>query len=534
MGKVFAYARVSTPRQGEKGVSLPEQRAAIARYAEQHGLTVVRWFEERESAAKAGRGEFGTMLRLLRLKAADGVVIHKIDRSVRNLEDWADLGKLVDSGADIYFATENLDLKTVAGRLSADIQAVVAAHYSRNLREEAKKGIYGRLKQGFYPLRAPIGYLDQGSARPKIFDAARSELVKQAFELYSTGTVSLPNLTREMFRRGLRNRGGGPVTLNGLATILKNPFYMGLMRIRRTGESYQGNHEPLVTADLFTKVQATLAGKLVNRTGVHVFTYSRLVRCASCGYSLIAERKKGHVYYRCHNRPFKNPAVCPPTSIREEQLDTAVVTAFALIDLSEDELSAARSFIQEQRCNEEEQRAVAERSLRLQLDQVASRVSKLTDLLLAQSVSEDTEIVPATRDTSSAPTSGMTVVSSPHGSDEHVRALLYKPLRHGKTNPAGTSGYESNFSFEFAHILFLHVSRSPWHHAHYVLSATACCADLCAERFASRLLTLWTRERLVLDVTLVSTLPYFVQWHWRRRLAFRNRAAPHVFVKSRR
>src|SRR5215469_7474337 len=187
MGKVFAYARVSTPRQGEKGVSLQEQKSAIDRYAEQHGLEIVRWFEERETAAKTGRGEFTKMLRLLRLNIAGGVIIHKIDRSARNLEDWADLGKLVDAGADIHFATENLDLKTVAGRLSADIQAVVAAHYSRNLREEAKKGFYGRLKQGFYPLRAPIGYLDQGAAKPKTPDPIRGPLVRKAFELYVSG-----------------------------------------------------------------------------------------------------------------------------------------------------------------------------------------------------------------------------------------------------------------------------------------------------------------------------------------------------------
>src|SRR5262249_4590564 len=50
----------------------------------------------------------------------------------------------------------------------------------------------------------------------------------------------------------------------------------------------------------------------------------------------------------------------------------------------------------------------------------------------------------------------------------------------------------------------------------------------------SRLLVLWTGERLVLDMTLMSALAYFVQWHRRRRLAFRNRTAPHVLVESRR
>jgi DNA invertase Pin-like site-specific DNA recombinase len=46
MGNVFAYTRVSTVKQGEKGVSLQEQKDAILRYAQLHGLEIVRWFEE--------------------------------------------------------------------------------------------------------------------------------------------------------------------------------------------------------------------------------------------------------------------------------------------------------------------------------------------------------------------------------------------------------------------------------------------------------------------------------------------------------
>src|SRR5690242_8878851 len=114
MGKYFAYARVSTPRQGEKGVSLSEQREAIERYAKVHDLEIARWFEERESASHQGRPAFTEMLRSLRRGAVQGVIIHKIDRSARNLEDWTDIGKLVDVGVEVHFATENLDLRTVA------------------------------------------------------------------------------------------------------------------------------------------------------------------------------------------------------------------------------------------------------------------------------------------------------------------------------------------------------------------------------------------------------------------------------------
>jgi hypothetical protein len=322
------------------------------------------------------------MLRLLRLGRAQGVIIHKIDRSARNMQDWADVEELVDTGVEVHFATENVDLRTVAGRLSAGIQAVVAAHYSRNLREEVKKGFYGRLKQGFYPIRAPLGYLDQGSAKAKIPDPIRAPLIKEAFNLYSSGRFSLPQLAEEMFRRGLRSRNTGPVSINGPATILTNPFYVGLMRIHKTGETFNGNHEPLIATEVFERVQRVLVGKRVDRPNAHVFTYSRLVRCASCAYSLIAERQKGHVYYRCHNRPFKNPVTCPPTSIREEALDAAVVAALAEIDLSEDEVRLARAMIEEGKRDLAQSQMATRDVLRLQLDNVRLRLTKLTDLLV--------------------------------------------------------------------------------------------------------------------------------------------------------
>jgi DNA invertase Pin-like site-specific DNA recombinase len=390
MGNVFAYTRVSTVKQGEKGVSLQEQKDAILRYAQQHGLEIVRWFEERESAAKTGRPAFMQMLQLLRIKVAQGVVIHKIDRSARNLEDWVDVGKLADAGVAIHFANEGVDLATVSGRLSADIQAVVASHYSRNLREEAKKGIYGRLKQGFYPFRAPIGYTDQGAAKLKLPDPVMAPLVQETFELYGAGKFSLIPLADHMYERGLRNRRGGPVTLKGISTILNNPFYVGIMRIKKTSQDFSGNHVPLVNRDLFERVQALLRGKTVDRVVRHSFLFSRLVRCASCHYSLIGERRKGHTYYRCHNRPFKSPPVCPRTFIKEEQLENAVQSILERLTLSKAEVNYFREWIAEYRLNAAAKQEEEKRVATLQLEALRARKSRLTDLFLDRSIEQTT------------------------------------------------------------------------------------------------------------------------------------------------
>jgi site-specific DNA recombinase len=153
----YAYIRVSTARQGVEGVSLQEQRASISEYAEQRGMKIAEWFEDQATAAKRGRPVFSKLVSTLKTKRTIGVIIHKIDRGARNFRDWADIAELMDRGIEVHFAHESIDLHSRSGRLSADILAVVASDYIRNLREETLKGINGRLKQGLYPFSAPLG-----------------------------------------------------------------------------------------------------------------------------------------------------------------------------------------------------------------------------------------------------------------------------------------------------------------------------------------------------------------------------------------
>jgi site-specific DNA recombinase len=154
----FAYIRVSTVRQGEHGSSLKEQRDAIATFATRQGLHIGAWFEERETAATVGRHEFTRMVASLKKGKATGVIFHKIDRSARNLKDWSAVQDLADIGIDVRFTQESINLGSNEGKLTGDFLAVISAHYIRNLREEVRKGIRGRLKQGLYPFRAFIGY----------------------------------------------------------------------------------------------------------------------------------------------------------------------------------------------------------------------------------------------------------------------------------------------------------------------------------------------------------------------------------------
>ncbi len=376
MKKYFAYTRVSTLKQGEKGVSLQEQQAAISAYSRKHDLQISEWFEERVTAAKQGRPVFSRMMTRLQRGQADGIVIHKIDRSARNLRDWADLGDLIDAGIAVHFANESLDLLSRGGRLAADIQAVVASDYVRNLREETLKGLHGRLKQGIYPFNAPIGYLNCGGGQLKAIDSARAPLIRQAFELYAGGGYTLDTLLSELHRRGLRNRHGGDTSLSRLSKLLRDPFYTGIIRIKRTGAVYAGKHEPLVSVALFEAVQDRLHGRLRSTKWAHDFLFRGMFKCHPCNRFLVGELQKHRVYYRCHTKG------CATRCVREDLLEKSIISQWPSVAPTNEWKERLRTRVEAclDRQTEDTSSGAAHRQARMAL--IDGRLSRLVDALI--------------------------------------------------------------------------------------------------------------------------------------------------------
>ncbi|MBK8245378.1 MAG: recombinase family protein [Saprospiraceae bacterium] len=377
MKKVFGYTRVSTVKQGN-GVSLQEQKEAISRYADKNNLHIIEWFEELETAAKQGRPLFNKMLKLIREKKAEGTIIHKIDRSARNLRDWASLGDLIDEGFEIYFAHESLDLNERGGRLAADIQAVIASDYIRNLRDEAIKGLYGRLKQGILPFAAPIGYINTGSGKLKEIDPIMGPLVKKAFELYASEKYNLNSLANDMNLLGLRNLRGNEVNKATLSIIFNNPFYIGIMKIK--GINFSGNHEPLISSVLYKKVQSVLKGKTNTKIVKHGYLYNKLIKCKICEQSLTGEKQKGNIYYRCHMKG------CKTKGLREDYIEKNILLQFEDINLQDQEKSIVDDLISD---IEDKNRIREEdilKSIRIQESQLNIKLERLTDALIDNNI----------------------------------------------------------------------------------------------------------------------------------------------------
>jgi hypothetical protein len=93
--------------------------------------------------------------------------------------------------------------------------------------------------------------------------------IRRAFELYGTCQYNLETLGKELYRLGLRSKSGREVKISSLSVMLNNSFYIGLIRIQKTNETFVGIHEPIIGKTLFDRVQAVLTGKTNTRSHKH-------------------------------------------------------------------------------------------------------------------------------------------------------------------------------------------------------------------------------------------------------------------------
>ncbi|MEM9422899.1 MAG: recombinase family protein [Pseudomonadota bacterium] len=377
MKPCFGYIRVSTPKQGE-GVSLDVQKDDIAQAAKQRGLLITEWFVELETASKVGRPIFNAMAGRLKRGHAEALMLHKLDRGSRNMTDWGDVSRLLDQGIEFHIATDPTDFNSRAGRFIADMLAALAADFSRNQREETKKGLRGRLKQGLFPYRPPLGYLKGGKGKPKPPCPETAHIVAKMFELYATGDHSYESLREESFRLGLSNHNGGMISLHGMEKLLSNPFYHGVIKIDRTGEVFQGVHTPIISKTLFNKVQDMRRYRGSPKITRHQHRFMGLFHCHLCSGPLVPERQKAHVYYRCHRTD------CAMTCHREDRLDHAIRRKLAELELTP---AACKQLLASWKESDLLAKITAERrSITAKIEAHEAKKARLADLLLEDTI----------------------------------------------------------------------------------------------------------------------------------------------------
>ena len=202
------------------------------------------------------------------------------------------------------------------------------------------------------------------------------------FELYASGEYSLRRLQPEMKRRGLLNHNNQQLSLSGIETILSNSFYTGLIKIKRTGRTYRGVHDPIISPHIFQRVQDIKSGRAGPKVTKHNHLFRGLFRCGLCGNPMSPEKQKGRVYYRCHERD------CKTKTIREDLLENHIFGTLKKLELSNVNAEKLARKWNEQLHNL--QQKDIKKSLILQIDATRQAMGRAADLLIAGTLDNET------------------------------------------------------------------------------------------------------------------------------------------------
>jgi site-specific DNA recombinase len=363
--RAVLYLRVSSRGQLETdydddGLSIAAQRERCSAKAAEYDAAVVDEYIERAESAKTNqRPELNNMLRRIKeQRDIDYVICWKVDRFARNRRDDANmLFEIELAGARLISATENID-QTPAGRLMHGMLASFAEYYSRNLANEVLKGLTEKAKRGGTPGRARLGYLNDGEQLPQggevrtvTIDPQRGPIIRWAFETYATGLYSLTDMVALLDARGLRTRGDRrrgpqPLALSSIHNMLSCAYYAGIVTYR--GKQYPGRHEPLITQELFDKVQAVLqahnhAGE---RDRTHQHYLKGTIRCGTCGCRLVYSQNNGnggmYEYFVC---PRYQYGECPQGYQPVDIVETAIENHYRGVTITEAERQKIREAI---------------------------------------------------------------------------------------------------------------------------------------------------------------------------------------------
>jgi DNA invertase Pin-like site-specific DNA recombinase len=328
--KAVVYARVSSKEQEKEGYSIPAQLKLLNEYAAAQGFTVAKEYVDVETAKQTGRAAFGEMVAYLRAHPVVRVLlVEKTDRLYRNLKDWVTIDEL---DVEIHFPKEGAVLSCdsrSSEKFMHGIKVLMAKNYIDNLSEEARKGQQEKAEQGIWPTKTPLGYRNTtGPDGKKVIDVDSeiAAIIVKLFEWYATGQYALKDVAKKARAAGLvYRRSGNPVPTSTVHSTLRNRLYSGWFEWN--GKLYQGRHEPLVSVELWERVQGVLDGRHAkkNRRMKHDLAFSGLIACAECGCSVVGEiKKQRYVYYHCTGYADKcqgNPASCRRKHVREESLE---------------------------------------------------------------------------------------------------------------------------------------------------------------------------------------------------------------------
>ena len=357
------YMRVSTGRQAEHDLSIPDQRGQLNSWCRAKGhIVVAEFIEAGASASDDRRPAFQQMIE----RACDGehafdlIVVHSYSRFFREaFEQEFYVRKLAKHSVKVVSMTQPVgDEKEPVQAMMRKVIALFDEYQSKENAKHVLRSMKENARQGFWNgATAPLGYrlveAERRGAKIKKkleTDPVEAETVQLIYKLYlhgdgNSGALGIKEVVKWLNGNGYRTRRGESFGVAPLHKILTNTVYIGQWKFNKAS-SRTRQRKPdeevvtipvpgLIDPHVFDRVQRQLHARspkvMAPRVTTGPILLTGLAICATCkgGMTLRTGTSQNgfvHRYYTCSTCARKGKTACKGRSIRMDRLDGLVTT----------------------------------------------------------------------------------------------------------------------------------------------------------------------------------------------------------------
>ena len=358
---VALYARVSTVRQAEADLSIPDQLNQMREWCRQQGLTIAKeYVEPGASATDDKRPVFQQLVDDATRKPHpyEAVIVHSRSRFFRDMYGTLHYERmLAQAGARLISITQpTTDDET--GELLRNLISMMDGYSSRENAKHTSRAMKENARRGFFNgSRAPYGYQvvatdvpgHKGKVRKRLaIDDSEARTVSLIFDLYINGHHGSPMgvkaIATHLNEKDVQMR-GRPWRTQKVSDLLSDSTYRGEycynMRDSRTGllrperEWIRCAVDPIIDEAAFDAARrlreardpkSATCGKA--KLALVPTLLTGLMKCAHCGSAMtLATGKSGRYrYYRCCDKMAISAKACPTPNLPMERMDQLVLT----------------------------------------------------------------------------------------------------------------------------------------------------------------------------------------------------------------
>jgi DNA invertase Pin-like site-specific DNA recombinase len=279
------------------------------------------------SGTRSDRPELQKLLGSLNL--IDRIVIVKLDRLGRNTRHLLEIyDDLEAANVDLVSIGDNIDTSSPMGKAMRVLLSAFAQMESETTGERVSNVVTTRAERGRKHSQWPFGYRAGKPVEPQ------ASVVRGVFQDAADGK-SQRSIADRLNHERVRSSQGSTWGQSQVKAVLDNITHTG--RIETNGVIYHGNHEAIVSVELWDRVQALRAanrrgrnGSAAGRRPVQPYLFTKgLLRCAHCGAAMVPHTTtSGHESYNCNTRKSQKADACDQRAVPRKLLDAAVFDYF--------------------------------------------------------------------------------------------------------------------------------------------------------------------------------------------------------------